>query len=83
MGLDGEDLERRRKKRAEAQRLRRKRKTRTLLLPVAYLLSLTGDVNAVWWSYPVAEVASALGTALLFAKLYRQKVKPLFAGSQE
>ena len=54
-----------------------------VLLPVAYLLSLTGDVNMVWWSYPVAEVASALVTALLFARLYRQKVKPLFAGAQE
>ena len=54
-----------------------------VLLPVAYLLSLTGDVNAVWWSYPVAEVASALVTALLFAKLYRQKVKPLFGVVQE
>ena len=54
-----------------------------VLLPVAYLLSLTGDVNAVWWSFPVAEVASALVTALLFARLYRQKVKPLFSVVQE
>ena len=42
MGLDGEDLERRRKKRAEAQRLRRKRKTRTLLLTGVALLVLLG-----------------------------------------
>ena len=42
MGLDGEDLERRRKKRAEAQRLRRKRKTRTLLLMSVALLVLLG-----------------------------------------
>lgn len=42
MGLDGEDLERRRKKRAEAQRLRRKRKTRTLLLTCVALLVLIG-----------------------------------------
>ena len=42
MGLDGEDLERRRKKRAEAQRLRRKRKTRTLLLMSVALLVLIG-----------------------------------------
>ena len=54
-----------------------------VLLPVAYLLSLTGDVNMVWWSYPIAEVASAVVTALLFARLYRQKVKPLFSGAQE
>lgn len=49
-----------------------------VLLPVAYLLSLTGDVGNVWWSYPIAEVVSALVTALLFARLYRCKVYPLF-----
>lgn len=54
-----------------------------VLLPVAYLLSLTGDVNNVWWSFPIAEVMSALVTGLLFAKLYRQKVKPLFADEAE
>ena len=54
-----------------------------VLLPAAYLLSLTGDVNNVWWSFPIAEVMSALVTGLLFAKLYRQKVKPLFADETE
>lgn len=54
-----------------------------VLLPVAYLLSLTGSVDNVWWSFPIAEVRSALVTGLLFAKLYRQKVKPLFADKAE
>lgn len=54
-----------------------------VLLPVAYLLSLTGSVDNVWWSFPIAEVMSALVTGLLFAKLYRQKVKPLFADEAE
>ena len=54
-----------------------------VLLPAAYLLSLTGDVNNVWWSFPIAEVMSALVTGLLFARLYRQKVKPLFADQAE
>ena len=54
-----------------------------VLLPAAYLLSLTGDVNNVWWSFPIAEVMSALVTGLLFAKLYRQKVRPLFADEAE
>ena len=49
-----------------------------VLLPVAYLLSLTGNVNNVWWAFPIAEVVSALVTGLLFARLYRQKVQPLF-----
>ena len=54
-----------------------------VLLPTAYLLSLTGDVNNVWWSFPIAEVASALVTGLLFGRLYRKKVRPLFANSAE
>lgn len=29
-----------------------------VLLPVAYLLSLTGKLNAVWWSFPIAEAAA-------------------------
>ena len=50
-----------------------------VLLPVAYLLSLTGDVNKVWLAYPIAELASGTVTAILFARIYRQKIKPLFA----
>lgn len=47
------------------------------LLPAAYLLSLTGDVNAVWWSFPIAEIVSVIVTLILFARIYRQKVKPM------
>ena len=47
------------------------------LLPAAYLLSLTGNVNAVWWSFPIAEVVSLAATLYYFAKIYRQKVKPM------
>ena len=49
------------------------------LLPAAYLLSLSGDVNAVWWSFPIAEVVSLAATLFFFVRIYRQKVKPLFA----
>ena len=49
-----------------------------VLLPAAYLLSLTGSVHNVWWAFPIAEVMSALITGLLFARLYRRKVAPLF-----
>lgn len=47
------------------------------LLPAAYLLSLSGNVNAVWWSFPIAEVMSLTVTLILFTRLYRQKVKPM------
>ena len=49
------------------------------LLPAAYLLSLTGNVHAVWWSFPIAEVVSLIVTLVLFTRIYRQKIKPLFA----
>lgn len=50
-----------------------------VLLPVAYLLSLTGEVNNVWLAYPIAELVSAAATAFFFTRIYRQKIKPLFA----
>ena len=49
-----------------------------VLLPAAYLLSLTGDVNNVWWSYPIAEFASLTATIIFFIRIYNRKVKPLF-----
>ena len=48
-----------------------------VLLPAAYLLSLTGDVHAVWWSFPIAEVVSLLVTLYLYSKVYRSKIKPM------
>ena len=49
-----------------------------VLLPAAYLLSLTGDVNKVWLAYPIAEVVSGLATMFFFRRIYRQKIQPLF-----
>ena len=49
------------------------------LLPAAYLLSLSGNVHLVWWSFPIAEVVSLTVTLILFARIYRQRIKPLFA----
>ena len=48
------------------------------LLPAAYLLSLTGNVNAVWWSFPIAEIVSLITTLILYVRIYRQKIKPMF-----
>ena len=49
-----------------------------VLLPAAYLLSLSGDVHLVWWSFPIAEVVSMLTSLYFFWRIYRQKIKPLF-----
>jgi putative MATE family efflux protein len=47
------------------------------LLPAAYLLSLTGQVNAVWWAFPIAELMSMTATTVLFIRIYRKKIRPL------
>ncbi|MBE6976164.1 MAG: MATE family efflux transporter [Ruminococcaceae bacterium] len=48
-----------------------------VLLPAAYLLSLSGEVNHVWWSFPIAEAFSLLVTLFLFSRIYRKKIKPM------
>lgn len=47
------------------------------LLPVAYLLSLTGEVVNVWWAFPIAEVISLIVTLILYNRIYCQKIKPM------
>ena len=47
------------------------------LLPAAYLLSLSGEVNNVWWAFPIAETVSLCVTAFFFLRIYKQKIKPL------
>ena len=49
-----------------------------VLLPVAYLMSLSGNVDLVWVAYPVAEVVSGGLTVFFFLRIYKQKIKPLF-----
>ena len=49
-----------------------------VLLPVAYLMSLTGNVNNVWLAYPIAEIISGAVTLYFFIRIYREKIKPLF-----
>ncbi len=49
-----------------------------VLLPAAYLLSLTGNIHAVWWSFPIAEVVSMLLSLFFYVRIYRQKILPLY-----
>lgn len=44
------------------------------LLPVAYLLALTGDVNNVWWAFPIAEVVCVILSAIFFVHIYKKKI---------
>ena len=53
------------------------RRQLVVLIPVAYLLSLSGEVNYVWWAFPIAETASVVLSVLFFIRTYRKCVKPL------
>ena len=44
------------------------------LLPAAYLLSLSGNLNMVWWAFPIAEVVSFLTCCFFMRKIVREKL---------
>ena len=48
-----------------------------VLIPIAWLLSLTGNVNLVWWAFPVAELVSLVLSVFFFKRLYFRTVKTL------
>ena len=48
-----------------------------ILVPIAYLLSLTGDVNAVWWSKLISEVLTAGFALLALRSIYKKKIDPM------
>ena len=45
-----------------------------LILPVAYLLSLTGEVTNVWYAFPIAEAVSLIVSILFYVTLYRKHI---------
>ncbi|MCH5261821.1 MAG: hypothetical protein J1F42_02825, partial [Lachnospiraceae bacterium] len=46
-----------------------------VLLPAAYLLSLSGDVNYVWWAFPIAELMSLLMTIIFMMQINKQVIR--------
>lgn len=48
-----------------------------VLLPVAYLLSLTGNVNMIWWSFPIAEIASVTMSTFFLVKINREVISKI------
>ena len=48
-----------------------------VLLPAAYLLSRLGNVNLVWWAFPIAELMSLAMTAFFMAKVYRDIISKI------
>ena len=48
-----------------------------VLLPVAYLLSLTGNVNMIWWSFPIAELVSVSMSTFFLIKINREVISKI------
>ncbi len=53
-----------------------------VLIPAAYILSKVGGLNAVWWSFPIAEVMSFAVTMVCFVKIYREIIMQLPEGNE-
>lgn len=45
-----------------------------VLLPTAYLLSLTGSVNSVWWAFPISEIASFVFSVIFLRRVYKRQI---------
>ncbi|MEG0051428.1 MAG: MATE family efflux transporter, partial [Terrisporobacter sp.] len=48
-----------------------------ILLPVAYSLSKLGNLNYVWWAFPIAEIVAVLLSIIGFKYVYKKEIKPL------
>ena len=54
-----------------------------VLLPAAFLLSLTEEIAAVWFAFPIAEIASLIVSVVMMLILYRKKIKPLYENAEK
>lgn len=50
-----------------------------VLLPAAYLLSLLGNINYVWLSFPIAEFSAVLMNLVFMRNIYKKILKPMEA----
>ncbi len=48
-----------------------------VLLPLAWLMSLSGQLIAVWWAFPMAEVVSLLLCILFHRYIYKKELLPM------
>ncbi|MDE5748072.1 MAG: MATE family efflux transporter [Acetatifactor sp.] len=46
-----------------------------VLLPVAYLLSLSGNVDMIWWAFPIAELMSLSMSTFFLVRIYRNIIQ--------
>lgn len=47
------------------------------LLPAAYILAHVGGLNAIWWSFPIAEIVGGAISAVCLVLTYKKVIRPL------
>ncbi len=52
-----------------------------VLLPVAYLMSLTGNLDMVWLSFPIAELMSVAMTLIFYRRIHNKVIR--FVGEKQ
>ncbi len=50
-----------------------------VLVPAAWLLSLSGNVNLIWWAFPLAELTALVMCGFFLWRCYRTILKPMVA----
>ena len=48
-----------------------------ILLPVAFLLSKTGELSSIWWAFPISEIIAILLCVIFMVRVYKKQIKNL------
>lgn len=48
-----------------------------VILPAAYILASTFGLNAIWWSFPIAEIVALVICVFVFIRINRKYIQPL------
>ncbi len=54
-----------------------------VLLPVAYLLSLTGNVNNIWWAYVISEGFSLVLSLFFMDRINKNQIEALYEENEK
>lgn len=48
-----------------------------IIIPLAYLLSLTGNLHAIWWAYPIAGIFAVILCSINLRVIFKKFIHPL------
>lgn len=54
-----------------------------VLLPIAYALARLFGLDALWWSFPISEAMATLLAWILWKRIFKQKINPLYSLDHE